>query len=88
MAKQNLLQSLDQTFAIIMDWATKFLQRKYWEKQADWFIVSSIIENLFRNIKNSNSDYERVFTFRRGWNNYLIATVGDIGKRTVLTVST
>ena len=37
MAKQNLLLSLDDTSAIIiMDWAMKFLQCKYREKQADW----------------------------------------------------
>ena len=129
MAKQNLLQSLDETSAvIIMDWAMKFLQRKYREKQADWFAqrglswhissvitknhsgitsvtsyahifdscsqdwftVSSIIENLFRNIKKSNSKIKNVYlrSDEAGCyhNNYLIATVRDIGERTSLTV--
>lgn len=131
MAKQNLLQSLDETSAvIIMDWAMKFLQRKYREKQADWFAkrglswhissvitknqsgitsvtsyahifdscsqdwftVSSIIENLFHNIKKSNSKIKNVYlrSDEAGCyhNNYLIATVRDIGERTGLTVCT
>ena len=37
-AKQDLLKNKDASEAlIIMDWAMKFLQFKYREKQSDWF---------------------------------------------------
>ena len=37
-AKQDALRSADDTSAIlIMDWAMKFLQIRYREKQSDWF---------------------------------------------------
>ena len=37
-AKQDSMKSVDATSAvIIMDWAMKFLQMKYREKQSDWF---------------------------------------------------
>ena len=37
-AKQDSMKSVDVTSAvIIMDWAMKFLQMKYREKQSDWF---------------------------------------------------
>ena len=37
-AKQDSMKSVDATSAVtIMDWAMKFLQMKYREKQSDWF---------------------------------------------------
>ena len=37
-AKQDALRSADNTSAIlIVDWAVKFLQIRYREKQADWY---------------------------------------------------
>ena len=50
-AKQEALQSLDsQSVLVVIDWAMKFLQMKYREKQSEWFAkrdlswhVSSVI---------------------------------------------
>ena len=37
-AKQEALQSLDsQSVLVVIDWAMKFLQMKYREKQSEWF---------------------------------------------------
>ena len=37
-AKQNVLSSLqDNSVMVLMDWAMKFLQLKYREKQSEWF---------------------------------------------------
>ena len=37
-AKQETLQALDETSVlVIMDWAMKYVQRRYREKQSDWF---------------------------------------------------
>jgi hypothetical protein len=51
MAKQNVLGNLDKNFAlIVMDWAMKFTQRRFREKQSEWYAkrgmswhVSSVI---------------------------------------------
>ena len=37
-AKQDALRSLDNnTVLVIMDWAMKFIQKKYREKQSEWY---------------------------------------------------
>ena len=37
-AKQNLIMSLQRNASlIVMDWAMKFIQLKYREKQSEWF---------------------------------------------------
>ena len=37
-AKQGVIQALDETSVlVVMDWAMKYVQRKYREKQSDWF---------------------------------------------------
>ena len=37
-AKQEVIQALDETSVlVVMDWAMKCVQRKYREKQSDWF---------------------------------------------------
>ena len=37
-AKQEVIQALDETSVlVVMDWAMKYVQRKYREKQSDWF---------------------------------------------------
>ena len=51
MAKQNVLEILDENSAlIVIDWAMKFTQRRFREKQSDWYAkrgmswhVSSVI---------------------------------------------
>ena len=36
-AKQELLENLDpSSYLIVLDWATKFLQIRFHEKQSDW----------------------------------------------------
>ena len=38
-AKQEVIQALDETSVLVVmhDWAMKYVQRKYREKQSDWF---------------------------------------------------
>jgi hypothetical protein len=37
-AKQDIIPKLDsKSYLIIMDWATKFLQLRFGEKQSDWY---------------------------------------------------
>jgi hypothetical protein len=51
MAKQNVLEILDENSAlIVIDWAMKFMQRRFREKQSEWYVklgmswhVSSVI---------------------------------------------
>ena len=58
MAKQNVLEILDENSAlIVMDWAMKFTQRRFREKQSEWYAkrgmswhVSSVIT---RNLETS-----------------------------------
>ncbi len=50
-AKQHILEKLDSSSRlVVMDWAMKFLQLRYREKQSDWFgkrglswLVSSVV---------------------------------------------
>jgi hypothetical protein len=130
-AKQDLLKNKDpNTAVIIMDWAMKFLQLKYREKQSDWFgkrglswhvstvisvdeksgdlelktyahlfdacqqdwfAVLSIIENTLKTLKADKPRITRVH-FRSDeagcyHNNFLIASVRDIGNEVGIAVT-
>lgn len=42
-AKQDVMRNLNDSSAlVVMDWAMKFLQMKYREKQSDWFAKRGI----------------------------------------------
>ena len=129
-AKHDEIGMLDDGSAIVvMDWAMKFLQMKYREKQSewfakrgiswhvstiitreektgsievqtyahlidscqqDWFAVCSIIENLLKNIKAIRPGITSVIfhSDEAGCyhNNFLVASLIDIGKRVGIRV--
>ena len=68
-AKQDSMKSVDATSAvIIMDWAMKFLQMKYCEKQSDWFgkrglswHISTVITKNFSTGKVELKSYAHIF---------------------------
>ncbi|KAL9970005.1 hypothetical protein ACROYT_G022307 [Oculina patagonica] len=129
-AKQDMLQNLDTTEAIVvLDWAMKFQQMKFREKQSDWFgkrglswhissvvfreekhqelevqsyahlfdscnqdgyAVASIVEDLCVKLKSRNPAISHVYlrSDEAGCyqNNYLVAALASIGKRTGIAV--
>ena len=129
-AKQDLLQNLTTSEAIVvMDWAMKFQQMKFREKQSEWFgkrglswhistvifkdengkdvevqsyahlfdsctqnwyAVTSILEDLLVKLKSTNPSISQVYlrADEAGCyhNNFLIAALPSIGKRTGIVV--
>lgn len=129
LAKQDIIADLDQSSSLlIVDWAMKFLQVRFREKQndwygkrglswhissvisrnqsgtvdvisyahlfdqctQDWYAVSSIIEDLIKELKVKNPTLQTVFlrSDEAGCyhNNCLIAALRDIGKRVGVNV--
>ena len=89
-AKQDILARLDQSSClIVMDWAMKFLQLRYREKQSDWFAVTSILEDP-KQLKVKNPALLRAYlqSDEAGCyhNSSLIAALTDIAKRVSVAV--
>ena len=89
MAKQDIIENLDSN-TCILDWAMKFLQLRFREKQNDWYAVISIIEDVIIHLKAKNQMLNTVFlrSDEAGCyhNNYLIAALKDISKRVGVTI--
>ena len=63
-AKQDILTKLDQSSClIVMDWATKFLQLRYREKQSDWYGKRGLSWHISSVISHSQSDMAEVISY-------------------------
>ena len=63
-AKQDILEKLDQTSCLlVMDWAMKFLQLRYREKQCDWYGKRGLSWHISSVIARSNSDTIEVISY-------------------------
>ncbi|KAK3731075.1 hypothetical protein QZH41_007964 [Actinostola sp. cb2023] len=100
--KQDALNTLQcDTVFIVMDWAMKFIQLRYREKQSewygkrgmnwhDWYAVCAILEHVLKTIKESKPDIKQVLLRSDGagcyHNHSLLAAVVDIGNRVGIKV--
>ena len=85
-AKQDILTKLDQSSClIVMDWAMKFLQLRYREKQ-----VTSILEDLLKLLKAKNPALHRIHLRSDEadcyHNSSLILAVRDVADRVGVSV--
>lgn len=63
-AKQDILSNLDQSSClIVMDWAMKFLQLRYREKQSDWYGKRGLSWHISSVISRSQSDTTEVISY-------------------------
>ena len=63
-AKQDILARLDQgSCLIVMDWAMKFLQLRYREKQSDWYGKRGLSWHISSVISRSQSDTAEVISY-------------------------
>ena len=63
-AKQDILTKLDQSSClIVMDWAMKFLQLRYREKQSDWYGKRGLSWHISSVISHSQSDTVEVISY-------------------------
>ena len=63
-AKQDILIKLDQSSClIVMDWAMKFLQLRYREKQSDWYGKRGLSWHMSSVISHSQSDKAEVISY-------------------------
>ena len=63
-AKQDILAKLDQSSCfLIIDWAMKFLQLRYREKQSDWYGKRGLSWHISSVISRSQSDTTEVISY-------------------------
>lgn len=63
-AKQDIVAELDQTSCLlVIDWAMKFLQLRYREKQSDWYGKRGLSWHISSVISRSQSDTTEVISY-------------------------
>ena len=63
-AKQDILATLDQSSCLlVMDWAMKFLQLRYREKQSDWYGKRHLCWHISSIISSSQSGTTEVISY-------------------------
>ena len=70
-AKQDILAKLDQSSCLlIIDWAMKFLQLRYREKQSDWYGKRGLSWHISSVISRSQSDTTEVISYAHLFDQY------------------
>ena len=63
-ARHEILENLDeQAVLVVMDWAMKFLPRKFRESQSDWFGKRGIPWHISVALRKNANDETELFTF-------------------------
>ena len=63
-AKEDILEKLDKNLCpLVMDWAMKFLQIRYMEKQSDWYGKSGLSWHISRVTCQSQSGTTEVISY-------------------------